>query len=202
MSGQASRKGAVTRLAHGALLGAFGVLLFLVTRAVPDAEGGLWTIAAIGFLLLAGTLTSELLEPIGLPHLTGYLLAGIASGPHMLKLIDEHSVKNLAPVNTLALSLIALAGGAELDFQTMRRNVRSLGAATLSQCLLVLFVMMGVFYACRPIVPFMRPIPPSPRSAWHCSGAPSPSPAARRPPWASSPRPAPRDRWRRSLWHS
>jgi Kef-type K+ transport system membrane component KefB len=160
MSGKRSRKGTFTRLAHGALLGAFGVLLFLVTRVVPEAEGGLWTIAAIGFLLLAGTLTSELLEPIGLPHLTGYLFAGIASGPHMLRLIDEHSVKNLAPVNTLALSLIALAGGAELEISTMRRNVKSLAAATLVQCLLVLFAMMGVFYACRPIIPFMRTIPP------------------------------------------
>jgi Kef-type K+ transport system membrane component KefB len=156
MSGPGPGKGAFTRLAHTLLLGAFGVLLFLVTRAVPEAQGGLWTIASIGFLLLAGTLTSELLEPLGLPHLTGYLLAGIASGPHVLRLIDEHSVKNLAPVNTLALSLIALAGGAELDFATMRRSAKSLGASTLVQCVLVLLAMTGVFFACRPIVPFTR----------------------------------------------
>lgn len=144
------------RLAHALLLGGFGVLLFCVTRAVPETEGGLWTIAAIGFLLLAGTLTSELLEPFGLPHLTGYLFAGIASGPYVLKLVDEHTVKNLAPVNTLALSLIALAGGAELEFASVRRLARSLVASSLVQCVLVLFVMMGVFYMCRPIVPFTR----------------------------------------------
>ncbi|MGH7440937.1 MAG: cation:proton antiporter [Polyangiaceae bacterium] len=160
MSGKKSHKGTFTRLAHGALLGTFGVLLFLVTRAVPDSEGGLWTIAAIGFLLLAGTLTSELLEPIGLPHLTGYLLAGIVSGPHVLRLIDEHSVKNLAPVNTLALSLIALAGGAELELATMRRSLRSLAASTLTQCVFVMLAMMGLFYACRPLVPFMRSASP------------------------------------------
>ncbi len=159
MSGAVSKKGAFTRLAHALLLAAFGGLLFFVTRAVPEAQGGLWTIAAIGFLLLAGTLTSELLEPIGLPHLTGYLLAGIAAGPHVLRLIDEHSVKNLAPVNTLALSLIALTGGAELEFATMRRSARSLGVSTLVQCVLVLVVMVGVFFACRPIVPFARSMP-------------------------------------------
>ncbi len=156
MSGKSSHKGLFTRLAHGLLLGAFGALLFAVTRAVPNAQGGLWTITAIGFLLLAGTLTSELLEPLGLPHLTGYLFAGIASGPHVLRLMDEHTVKTLTPVNTLALSLIALAGGAELDFGTIRKGAKSLGASTLVQCLLVLFAMTAVFFACRPIVPFTR----------------------------------------------
>jgi Kef-type K+ transport system membrane component KefB len=156
MSGSAAKKGGLTRLTHGVLLGAFSVLLFFVTRAVPEAQGGLWTITAIGFLLLAGTLTSEVLEPLGLPHLTGYLFAGIAAGPHVLRLMDEHTVKNVAPVNTLALSLIALTGGAELDFATMRKNVKSLGASTLVQCVLVLVAMTGVFFACRPIIPFMR----------------------------------------------
>jgi Kef-type K+ transport system membrane component KefB len=134
--------------------------MFLVTRAVPEARSGLWTTAAVGFLLLAGTLTSELLEPLGLPHLTGYLFAGIASGPYFLKLVDEHTVKTLAPVNTLALSLIALAGGAELDFQTMRKNAKSLAASTLVQCMLVLVVMTGVFFACRPMLPFTRGLLP------------------------------------------
>jgi Kef-type K+ transport system membrane component KefB len=161
MSGPGPAKGTFTRLAHGLLLGVFGVLLFFVTRAAPEAEGGLWTIAAIGFLLLAGTLTSELLEPLGLPHLTGYLLAGIVSGPHVLRLIDEHSVKNLAPVNTLALSLIALTGGAELEFSAVRKSAKSLGASTLVQCLLVLVAMSGVFFACRPIVPFTRALTPT-----------------------------------------
>ena len=39
---------------HLLLLAGFGGLIFSVTRAVPDVHGGLWLIAAIGFLLLAG----------------------------------------------------------------------------------------------------------------------------------------------------
>jgi Kef-type K+ transport system membrane component KefB len=156
VSGKAHSKGGATRLIHGVLLAAFGALLFFVTRAVPDVRAGLWTIAAIGFLLLAGTITSELLEPIGLPHLTGYLIAGIISGPFVLELIDEHTVKNITPVNTLALSLIALAGGAELDVNTMRKSAKSLASSTLVQCVLVLFAMSGVFFACRPLLPFTR----------------------------------------------
>jgi|HubBroStandDraft_1064217.scaffolds.fasta_scaffold47778_1 Kef-type K+ transport system membrane component KefB len=156
----AARKGVGTRFAHGVLLLAFGALLFFVTRAVPELHGGLWTITAIGFLLLAGTLTSELIEPLGLPHLTGYLIAGIASGPYVLALVDEHTVKSLSPVNTLALSLIALAGGAELDLATVRKGTRSLLWATLVQCVLVLVLITGLFFAARPIIPFTHSLAP------------------------------------------
>ena len=144
-------------LTHLLLLAGFSALIFYVTRVVPETQGSLWTIAAIGFLLLSGTLLSELLAPLGLPHLTGYLIAGIASGPYALKLVDEHTVKNLSPINTLALSLIALAGGAELDLSTVRKSARSLGWATLVQCVFVLVAVTGLFYVvARPMIPFTR----------------------------------------------
>jgi Kef-type K+ transport system membrane component KefB len=153
------RRGFLAHGKHVLLLGAFGGLLFYVTRAVPEVNGGLWIIAAIGFLLLAGTLTSELLAPLGLPHLTGYLLAGIASGPYVLRLVDEHTVKSLSPVNTLALSLIALTGGAELDLGAMRRASRGLAWSMLVQCVLVLVLVTAVFLVARPLIPFARPLP-------------------------------------------
>lgn len=163
MSGAAAatRKGLPTLGLHGALLVGFGALLFYVTRAVPDMHGGMWTIAAIGFLLLAGTLTSELAAPLGLPHLTGYLLAGIASGPYLLRLVDEETVRSLSPINTLALSLIALAGGAELDLAAVRRGARSLAWATLVQSVFVLIAVSLTFIAVRPFVPFARSLPPA-----------------------------------------
>jgi Kef-type K+ transport system membrane component KefB len=160
-SAAASRKGVAQHTTHFVLLVAFGGLLFYVTRAVPD-PGGLWTIAAIGFLLLAGTLTSELLGLLGLPHLTGYLLAGILAGPHALRLVDAHTVKTLSPVNTLALSLIALAGGAELDFGAMRRGARGLAWSMLVQCVLVFVLVTGAFLAMRPLIPFARVLPTAP----------------------------------------
>jgi Kef-type K+ transport system membrane component KefB len=159
--GPAARRGIAAHLTHILLLGGFGAILFYVTRLIPEMEGSLWTIAAIGFLLLAGTLLSELLAPLGLPHLTGYLIAGIASGPYALKLVDEHTVKNLSPVNTLALSLIALAGGAELDLATVRKGAKSLAWAMLMQCILVLLAAAGFFFvAARPLIPFTRSLTP------------------------------------------
>jgi Kef-type K+ transport system membrane component KefB len=158
-------KNAGTRVMHAALLVGFGGLLFFLTRVVTDVEpgvhGGVWSVAGFGFLLLAGTLTSELAAPLGLPHLTAYLVAGVLSGPHLLRLVDEETVRALSPVNTLALSLIALAGGAELDLPSVRRAARSLVWAILVQTTTVLIALTAVFLALRPFIPFAKTLPPS-----------------------------------------
>jgi Kef-type K+ transport system membrane component KefB len=143
------------------LLLVFGVL-WLSAKFAPVSALGVDAalIAAIGFCLLAGTLMSELVEVIGLPHLSGYLAAGILAGPHVLHLIDHHTVERLTPVNTLALSLIALAGGAELRIDTLKKGVKTLASAMLVQTLLVLTVLGAVFYAASPFITFTRDMPP------------------------------------------
>jgi Kef-type K+ transport system membrane component KefB len=148
-------KGFGTRLVQAvALVVTFGTL-YAATRVTPELQDRLGTVAAIGFLLLAGTLLSELLETIGLPHLSGYLLAGIVGGPYVLHLVDHHTVERLTPVNTLALSLIALAGGAELRMSTLREVAKSLRYATLVQSLFVMLAMALVFIAVAPYLPFV-----------------------------------------------
>ncbi len=139
----------------------FGVL-YAGARLVPGLHGETARAAAIvgalGFLLLAGTLTSELVEVVGVPHLTGYLAAGIVAGPYVLHLIDHDTVKQLEGVNTLAIALIALAGGAELRLATLREGLRTLVSAMTVQTVLVMTVCAGVFYAAKP--GFVRDMPP------------------------------------------
>jgi Kef-type K+ transport system membrane component KefB len=148
-----------TRLLQAGSLVIVFALLFVATRVVPEIHEGVGTIAAVGFLLLAGTLMSELVEVIRVPHLTGYLLAGIVAGPHVLKLIDHHSVHNLARANALALALIALEGGAELKLDIVKKGLRSLVWATLLQSSLVVIGVASVFIALRPFIPFLAPLP-------------------------------------------
>jgi Kef-type K+ transport system membrane component KefB len=143
-----------TRAVETLLLALVFGMLFLATRAVPQVNGGVGVIAAVGFLLLAGTLASELVEAVGLPHLTGYIAAGVVAGPHVLRLLDRDVVQRLSPVNTLALSLIALAGGAELKLDLVMRGLRSLAWATLVQSVVVLAGMTGVFVLLRRAIPF------------------------------------------------
>ncbi|MFT3773564.1 MAG: cation:proton antiporter [Minicystis sp.] len=156
----AEPKAVWTRAVQAIVLVSLFGLLYTATRAVPVLESSAGTISAVGFLLLTGTLASELVEIIGLPHLSGYLLAGIVAGPHALHLIDHRAVEDLTGINALALALIALEGGAELKIESLKKGLRSLGIAMVVQSLFVLVVMTSVFAAVRPLVPFLQPLSP------------------------------------------
>jgi Kef-type K+ transport system membrane component KefB len=148
-------KGFGTRLIQALALAVTFGLLFVATRIAPEIDGPIGAVAGVGFLLLAGTLFSELLETIGLPHLTGYLLAGIIGGPYVLHLVDHETVDQLGRVNTLALALIALAGGAELRMTTLRQVAKSLSIAMALQSVLVLVVMTVVMLLMGRFIPFL-----------------------------------------------
>jgi len=159
VSGGGAPKGAATRIVQLVVLVSVYALLWGATRVSHDSHGTLDTIVATGFLLLAGTLMSEVLEPLGMPHLTGYLSAGIVAGPHVLHLIDHETVSNLSQVNTLALALIALQGGAELKIDLLKKILRSLAFHTVIQVVMVMTGMTLVFLAARPLMPFLRGMP-------------------------------------------
>ncbi len=128
-------------------------LLWTAMRAAPHAST-VANIAALGLFLTGGTLASEILEPLRIPHLTAYLAVGIIGGPHVLHLVGHESVESLQSVNGLALALIAFAGGAELRIDMLKKSVRTLVWATVAQCFFVLIGMTLVFLAVSPLVPF------------------------------------------------
>ena len=150
---------ALTRISSLVGLGVVFALLFVTGRVTPGVEGAFTVSAAVGFLLLAGMLSSQLLDAIGLPHLTAYILVGICAGPHVLHLVDHEAVVQLAPVNTLALALIALAGGAELRVAMLGPIRKSLGYSTLVHSFLGSLAMAGVFMGFGNALPFTRDQP-------------------------------------------
>jgi Kef-type K+ transport system membrane component KefB len=152
--GAAAPKDLQTRLVQAVALAVIFALLWGATRLSPELDGNFGTIAALGFLLLAGTLASELLEVFGLPHLSGYILAGVVGGPHVLHLVDHDTVEALAPVSTLAIAMIALAGGAELRMEILKRVARSLSIAMVMQSVIVLIGTAGVFLLLSRFIPF------------------------------------------------
>lgn len=158
MSGAAvqHKGGLATRLSQALALAVVFALVLGASLTAPESDRALPTVTAIGFLLLGGTLLSELLGTIGLPHLSGYLLAGIIGGPHVLHLVDHVTVERLSPINTLALALIALGGGAELRVSTVREVGRSVGWALLLQSAVGLVVLSTAFLLLTRFIPFTR----------------------------------------------
>jgi Kef-type K+ transport system membrane component KefB len=150
------RGGLLLRSQQVVVLAVVFAVLWGATRVVPEAAGSLSSVAAVGFLLLAGTVGSELLEIFKMPHLTCYIIAGIVAGPYVLHLVDHETVKLVGKGNALALAMIALEGGAELRVDDLRRGARSLAWATGMQTFMVMACAALIFASMTPFLPFMR----------------------------------------------
>jgi Kef-type K+ transport system membrane component KefB len=154
VTGGGTPKALATRLLQLAGLAAvLGVGFAVQGLAAERGAVGGGVVFATGLLLLAGFLTSELLDLVRLPHLTGYIAAGALAGPHVLGFVDQATVVRLETVNTLALSLIALAGGLELRTEDVQRVLRSIAWSTLLQTVLVWVSQAALFFALARFMP-------------------------------------------------
>jgi Kef-type K+ transport system membrane component KefB len=80
----------------------------------------------LGFMLLAAYCTGFLLEPLGLPRITGYIFAGLLLGPYFLKFYSQDAVADLSFLNSLALAFIAFCAGGELKLANLRKKLKSI----------------------------------------------------------------------------
>lgn len=126
-------------------------LLLLVDQAAKEAfsEGfDPFSLAAVGFVVLAAFTVGELGGQLGLPKITGYILSGVVLGPQVAPLIlgrdvlSGHVVDDMKVFNTLALGLIALTAGLELNLRAIRRVLGTL-FGTLAAKLPLLILLVG-----------------------------------------------------------
>lgn len=97
-------------------------------------------VMTLGFTLLASHISGRLLSTLGLPLITGYLLAGIALGPEGLGLVSLEVKDRLQTINLIALGLIALSAGGELALGRLRPRLRSIAWIASLQTGLVLSI--------------------------------------------------------------
>jgi Kef-type K+ transport system membrane component KefB len=86
---------------------------------------------AFGFLLLVAYLTGKIFSRFSMPKLTGYIIAGVVSGPYVLGLVTADMSKQLKLVSDVAICMIALGAGAELNLQRLRPVMPTLRGITL-----------------------------------------------------------------------
>lgn len=126
-----------------ALIVTLGVVWLVLSQHDP-LTAGRSSALALGFALIAAALSGYLLERVGLPRVTGYLLFGMVCGPYMLNLITRPMARELQLINGLAVVLIAFIAGLEMNVVRMRPRLRAmlqLGGVSM----LVLYV--GLFSA-------------------------------------------------------
>jgi Kef-type K+ transport system membrane component KefB len=127
--------------------------LFAFSDAVIFADAR--SAMTFGFLLLAAYLIGDVLSRIKLPKITGYILAGILFGPHLLDLVSAETVRELKLIDDLALTFIAFAAGGELGLEGLRQRRRSI-TLTISFLTIIVFLGVGAFtLAARPLLPFL-----------------------------------------------
>ena len=110
------------------------VVWLVVTVAGPSDTAPRVTGLALGFALIAAALTGTLFERIHLPRVSGYLVFGMVCGPYLANIITRPMARDLQLVNGLAIALIALIAGLELNYRRLKPRLAAmarLGAITI-----------------------------------------------------------------------
>ncbi|HVK69371.1 MAG TPA: cation:proton antiporter [Polyangium sp.] len=120
----------------------FAARSFLPADATITGSGAA---LAFGFLLIAAMQTGHIFHGLRLPHLTGFILCGALFGPDVLRLITPSMLGDLTLVKKVAVGLIALNAGCELNFARLRPKIRSIGLVSIFGLLTEFVLLFGLF---------------------------------------------------------
>lgn len=120
---------------------------------------------AFGYLLLAAFFVGGFFKQFNLPKLTGYLVTGIIVGPPILDLVSEPMLASLEVVNGMAIALIAMSAGTELEYKSMRPLLRSIGWISALGLSFTIALLGVVILAASSVLPFMAVLSWGPRIA-------------------------------------
>jgi Kef-type K+ transport system membrane component KefB len=126
--------------------------------AAPASAG---TLLAFGYFLITAFFAGGVFERLRLPRLTGYLAAGLVTGPALLGLVSAEMVASLDVVNGIAVSMIALSAGTELELRSMRPLLRSIRWITLAGVLGTVVLLAATVWLLRPALPFLHALAPA-----------------------------------------
>ncbi len=116
--------------------------------AAPDRSATI----LIGLLLFGSWMFGRFFNSIGLPKLSGYLVFGLIVGPGMLGVVGEEQLPYLRLVETLAIALIALMAGGEIDIGYLIRSIKLVLSIAAMQLTGVFLAVSGVVYTLAPAI--------------------------------------------------
>jgi Kef-type K+ transport system membrane component KefB len=140
------------------ILCAVGGLMQAARTFTSDVSLG-GTELAFGYMLLTAYFTAKVVNRFSLPKLTGYIIAGVVSGPFVLELVNSDMAASLRVVSGAATCILGLGAGAELDLKAIRPIMRTLRASTFYAVIGAMFVMSGAVFLLRPFIPLFKELP-------------------------------------------
>lgn len=123
-------------------------------------------LASFVVITLASKQIGQFFARFKLPLITGFLFAGIITGPFALDLITHEALANLRIIDEISLAFIAFAAGSELYLKELRSRLKSIGWITVG---LVVFTFtlstVAIFFVLGNYIPFMQSMPAASRLA-------------------------------------
>lgn len=108
---------------------------------------------SLGVAVAIGLVFNRLMKLIGLPNVTGYLIAGVLIGPSFLQIIPSVWIEELTLLVNVALGFIAFSIGGEFRISKIKKIGKSVFTITLFQALVTTFLVdIGLFIFFEPPV--------------------------------------------------
>jgi Kef-type K+ transport system membrane component KefB len=144
------------------LLVALGALMHATRSfAAGNAGGSAGALLAFGYVLVSAFFAGGLFKQLRLPKLTGYIATGIVAGPMVLNLVSSEMVASLDVVNGIAVAMIGLTAGNEIELRAMRSLLRSIGWITVIGVMGTVVLLATAVWLARPLLPFMHAMGPA-----------------------------------------
>lgn len=138
------------------LLACLGVLAVLRWGELGVAgTGPQSTTVALGFLLMGAFIGGKVAAAVGLPRITGYLLIGLLAGPYASGLLTRDMLAAAKVLEGIAVALIALTAGGEIELAWLRKEARRLVTITALQILIVGALVFALVFLGRALFPFV-----------------------------------------------
>ncbi len=133
-----------------------------------DTNSPYYYLTMLCLMILLGLVLGKLAEKIGIPAVTGYILAGIIVGP-VLKLVTEKVVDGLEIISNIAIGFIAFSIGMELWFPKYKNSSKQILIITAVQAITTTLVVIGATYIFKQDLPLSLML-----GAIACATAPAP----------------------------
>jgi Kef-type K+ transport system membrane component KefB len=103
---------------------------------------------SLSAILLAGFVLTRLTKLAKLPNVTGYIVAGVLIGPHVLNIIPAQMVEDMCFISDIALAFIAFGVGRFFKKEAFRETGAGVFIITIAESLLAgIFVTMLMRFA-------------------------------------------------------
>jgi len=124
---------------------------------------------ALGFVVLASYTIGGLVGQIRLPHITGYLIAGLVFGPSLARslggldlpppfdkgILNDQVLEQLSLFDTLAVAVISLTAGGEIKLEGLKKGLGAISGILAGQLVSTVVLVTSFFWLISGVVPMV-----------------------------------------------